>query len=812
MSDKKGKNYIAGVLYVLYAFIGAYGAVMSFASCFKLEKEPVFYLVPVVVTVLVCTIFFVECISTKALIVILLGTGAFSWVRIKDIVGSFITVANIMIDDVNESYMIGFASFEYPEFVKEYRDTDLFLTLAIFVITVLICYFVMGHASVVGCIVMSLPITVFGIFFDIFPQRPYLVMSVMFWAVAATLKASGRHGRKQSDVAAFNALIIVVMIGVIAVIAQKVTPEAKYSRDDKLKEIKVFINEQIKGITSVASDTSESDKESSGVGDGSFGDRDKISFTGKKMLEVEVPLLNENIYLRAGEYNDYTGNGWSNNEVWFRNYFADLYEMKTDTKWPQNITNRIVKEMQGVCESYGISIKEYVEMTGIYTIKIDNQEEEAYSFAPYGAFLSGDLKQDFVLDKAKTNPLMYDVYTANLDEFISVFGGGLSDNYYDGIRYSDMIYDEFREILELEKSYASYVRKAYTQVPEGLSGTLKKYAPHTIEYDYWSTMEFVKEIQSMFRREFTYSLEPGRVPLGEDGIEYFLEENRKGYCVYFASAATMIFRQAGIPARYVEGYVITPDMASINKAVTRTEYRGTSDEVILQDVEYVTVTVPDNKAHAWTEIYIAGYGWIPIEVTPGYYTGTVSESDENDEKTEETAAKEEESESQTEKSNLDEKNRQGVQIDWKETGKMLLILCAVAMFMTGVIFGSRRWYAVGKKRLKRIIYGDDSITPKMRACLAWWYIESVMAYLGTPIPENISCEQQKEFLKENTEFFSKSDFNGTIDYIIKAYYGNENLTNEEIEKIGEMVGAFRENVYESLSGIKRFVFKNIRRL
>ncbi|MFQ8759732.1 MAG: hypothetical protein ACLSAF_10150 [Intestinimonas sp.] len=31
--------------------------------------------------------------------------------------------------------------------------------------------------------------------------------------------------------------------------------------------------------------------------------------------------------------------------------------------------------------------------------------------------------------------------------------------------------------------------------------------------------------------------------------------------------------------------------------------------------------VPDSSAHAWAEIYLDGYGWYPVEVTPGYGGG-----------------------------------------------------------------------------------------------------------------------------------------------------------------------------------------------
>ena len=31
-----------------------------------------------------------------------------------------------------------------------------------------------------------------------------------------------------------------------------------------------------------------------------------------------------------------------------------------------------------------------------------------------------------------------------------------------------------------------------------------------------------------------------------------------------------------------------------------------------------TVTLDESHAHAWTEYYLEGVGWVPFEVTPGY--------------------------------------------------------------------------------------------------------------------------------------------------------------------------------------------------
>ncbi len=80
-----------------------------------------------------------------------------------------------------------------------------------------------------------------------------------------------------------------------------------------------------------------------------------------------------------------------------------------------------------------------------------------------------------------------------------------------------------------------------------------------------------------------------------DGLLAFLTESRVGYCVQYAYAMTVLTRLLGIPARLVVGYTA-----------------GT-----LASSRLHTYEVKTTDAHAWTEVYFQGYGWIRFEPTPG---------------------------------------------------------------------------------------------------------------------------------------------------------------------------------------------------
>ncbi len=135
---------------------------------------------------------------------------------------------------------------------------------------------------------------------------------------------------------------------------------------------------------------------------------------------------------------------------------------------------------------------------------------------------------------------------------------------------------------------------------EDLRGFIKYYSARNIG-------EVIERVRKNLWDRTTYTLSPGETPADRDFVDYFLFESKKGYCVHYATAATLLFRALGIPSRMVEGYVVTPE--AMEKAKSAADGKEDADEFV--------VRVPDSNAHAWVEVYMDGIGWIPVEVTPG---------------------------------------------------------------------------------------------------------------------------------------------------------------------------------------------------
>ena len=97
---------------------------------------------------------------------------------------------------------------------------------------------------------------------------------------------------------------------------------------------------------------------------------------------------------------------------------------------------------------------------------------------------------------------------------------------------------------------------------------------------------------------YRYNIDPPSPTTG-DPVAEFLLVSKEGYCVQFATALTLMMRRLGFPARYVEGYIAN-------------EFKAAKG-----DYPY-SCTVTDKKAHAWTEVWLDGFGWMVYEATPGF--------------------------------------------------------------------------------------------------------------------------------------------------------------------------------------------------
>ncbi len=168
-----------------------------------------------------------------------------------------------------------------------------------------------------------------------------------------------------------------------------------------------------------------------------------------------------------------------------------------------------------------------------------------------------------------------------------------------------------------EEAYARFVFERYVDVPADFTGTMKRWLgkieadPVMLdaysqmmreilgsgEYERRVELEAADFVAALLAVSTKYDLNTPYTPEGEDFVDWFLNGSGRGYCVHYASAGTLLLRTFGIPTRYVEGY--TAQIQAKDRPVA----------------------VKDSAAHAWVEVYLDGYGWYPVDMTPAAATG-----------------------------------------------------------------------------------------------------------------------------------------------------------------------------------------------
>lgn len=373
-------------------------------------------------------------------------------------------------------------------------------------------------------------------------------------------------------------------------------------------------------------------KMGAGSMDGRFLDNDPPDQSGKFIMRVETDKKPaDNIYIRAYTADVYDGGKWSR----FTEDISPQDDEKTDAMYYNAITKLRYKRKQGYTDMY-INLPENIEPYNIDII-YNGKSRKTLPYIPYMAEISG----------------LNNAYAKNLSSGTSSFKCyNITGNVKTDIL--SMPVDEASLYnTSQDRQYDEYVYKHYLEVPGRLK-RLRKFADdiNTDDNLYLQCMAVKRAIC----KDTRYSQDLKKLPLGDDYIEYFLFVQKKGYCKHYATTGAVLLRMKGTPARYASGYNVIPS-----------QFTMVSDSS--GNIKYVAY-VSDYNAHAWTEVYKKGFGWLPFDmtnpVTDENYTGhDVLPAETADDSLQETGLEDTEKISQTPAREEDQQDKK--EKDGKET-------------------------------------------------------------------------------------------------------------------------------------------------
>lgn len=153
------------------------------------------------------------------------------------------------------------------------------------------------------------------------------------------------------------------------------------------------------------------------------------------------------------------------------------------------------------------------------------------------------------------------------------------------------------QYLLAEEAYEEYVTKVDLQLTNESWSVLQRQLG---EDENPKTLSQIREfIRNYLADGLVYDEEVKTLNGNSDFLQYTLEKSGSGYSVHYATAATLMLRYFGVPARYVEGYFLSAEEAATYRAGQ-------------------PIVLTEKHAHAWAEYYLPGVGFVPFEVTPGY--------------------------------------------------------------------------------------------------------------------------------------------------------------------------------------------------
>lgn len=755
------------------------------------------------------------------------------------------------------------SEWDYGFFEYSTPELDWLLVLITYAVADVIYNFCMEFVLLVHVLIV-VPLISISMIVGYVPPVYVVLFGLIYFPAIFAIHSSISFGKKKKskylsddypytgNVAYFSgAMTIIVTMAAFCLIMVQIFLGG-YHRPVWMSECKTVINSvleegNLKGGIRIISDLFRRESVLVSSSRGKLDDTVPVTYTGELVLTIDMQgggaQVQKGIYLKSFAGTDYEGDSWkerSNSEIkkeeeYLKKAFDALGYRERDDKY----LDIYFTEAAAFREKFSQYFAEYQSM-GLYYVTADeiidvpayNMEIKSYLkedtniYRPYfsreeikGA-IGSDGYEYFSKDDEKGD-MKFSGYmlgnTLNINAVREIFG---EYPYVAAVPKEDEDFAEEMEMLiALEKRYAEYVEQNYMEVPKELEELKEKFSSVSTVYqgkevllvsgDYqYRTLGYEPYVQYIRRyfsdNGFTYNVNIVRKNENADFIDDFMAR-KTGYCIHFASAAVMMFRSMGIPARYAEGYFAD------NDSVVRTTSSTTK------------YNVTDKCAHAWVEIYQEGLGWVPVEVTPGAQNfvvnreNTTSENSIQNDTTVPSDDQPTESNSNESTSKNSQENTTTVKKEEQETKEniskpltpqtrslikgILLALGAVTIFLL-------RYQVLSKRSLTKMETGSKAV----RIGEIERQLEKMFDIFKVNIEAAETNEEKAELLSGLlSESLTEQEAEEALRVLDKFRYAPKgSIEMEEVDKLYHFMQKYGQSMYERGKVYEKFIYKYIK--
>jgi transglutaminase-like putative cysteine protease len=570
VQEKQSYDVFAAVAKALVIFLLVYGALGGFLSAFEIEYNKGVCMLILFLMALVLSVVYE---TGKKWLMNLMSLGLFGiyiYIALSNywvINSGYYEILNRVYEKAREYLGVTYGT-EYSLMVEnEYVTVTIFVLFLGMVGTILFNIQMQNKCSLFKVVLLTFTPYVIPLYLECTPSMIYIIFLFAGYVAVAVLQG-GNVREHLSGQMRYILPLTVVTAAVVVRLVSVLLPEENYSLIVPSSAGKVASEEQMTKLAQYGMMALfQAGSDGAGVSGGMLSRGSAVLPSYETDLIVRfTPYSYEPIYLKAFTGKDYLGDRWTS--AWDS-------PLQDEQMFYSTRRRRIAYETDSSLQGRGI-------------MEVENVGASAeYEYFPYYT--------DYAcVNRSEEGVVSYTYYprVRRLDTASEMSGNG-----YGGV-YPDDVDEAY---LYVPSSCQEAVREVCEEA--GFSGTAEEIAQQVVDF---------------FQENYSYTLRPGFYYGSSDYITHFLLESKRGYCAHFASAGTMVFRNLGIPARYVEGYAfsyadVVEDGTLVEGVSYEDYYSGYSP---IGETALVEMEIPDANAHAWVEIYVENEGWIVVDPTP----------------------------------------------------------------------------------------------------------------------------------------------------------------------------------------------------